>query len=84
MSHCTSTIDRPTLGQAHSMVVSGLKMLAKGVELYVIALADAIIDRQEVRRNLASLETFDDRMLKDIGLTKVDIEKVRQDTRRTQ
>jgi uncharacterized protein YjiS (DUF1127 family) len=66
------------------MVVSGLKMLAKGVELYVIALTDAIIDRQDARRNLATLETFDDRMLKDIGLTQADIEKVRQDTRRTQ
>jgi uncharacterized protein YjiS (DUF1127 family) len=63
------------------MVVYGLKMLSKGVSLYLIALSDAIVDRQEARRNTDALSSLDERMLKDIGLSAADVEAVRKKMR---
>jgi uncharacterized protein YjiS (DUF1127 family) len=75
----TKTAERRLLMDASTFRIRGLGEAAGAVPLaarlfrLVARLADWLIDRQEAWRQREQLRSLDDRMLRDLGLTRADI-----------
>lgn len=74
MSNCTSTMPPFQRSDPQTMMKEGLFLLGYGLSLWTITLFDRLVDGQERRRLVRQLARFDDRMLKDIGVTRASVD----------
>lgn len=81
MQNCTRTISPETLLSPREMIAAGVRLFASGLSLWLVSLTDRLMDRLEARRNIAVLHKADDRMLKDIGLTRADVYRLEEASR---
>lgn len=76
MQNCTRTISPLNDLTPGAMVATGLRLLASGLSLWMVGAVDRALDHLSHRRSIAALHKADDRMLKDIGISRADIERL--------
>jgi hypothetical protein len=54
--------------------MQGLRLLARGAGVWIVAVADGILDRLDGARERRVLGSFDDRALADLGLNRCDVD----------
>lgn len=75
MANCTNTIGAgPSTAEARALIAEGLQLLARGAAVWIVAVADGIVDRLDRARERRVLSGFDDRALADLGLNRCDVD----------
>lgn len=76
MQNCTRTIQSSSFLTPSEMIVAGLRLLMSGLSLWLVATSDRLLDRLDRHRQIRQLHSWDDRMLRDIGISRCDLDRL--------